>query len=204
MTIVGRIIAVALATLACAPATATCVTPIRETLIGKGAPGCCTRIVGRLGSAGPDLRWVAVNSEGPPDGKLFVVDCGGGKVAETDRLRYVEGLHAGRRIGGLPTVTVTHIPTTGSGIKVRSVALVQYRGRQIRILWNHATLEATYSPANAGQSYEDRTTWRFLQGQSRIEASTVRTWLGGSRKVLKFPAERYCLQASAWHYFACK
>lgn len=204
MNIGWRVLAIALATLACEPAKAACVTPGGEALLGHWAVGCCTSVVGRLGGAGPDLRWVAVNSEGPPDGALYVVDCRGGKAAKTDRLGYVERMAPGPSVGGLPTVAVTHLAATGTGIKVRSVALIQYRGEQPRILWDHATFEGTYPPPNLGQSYEDRMSWRFLRGYRSIEVTTVRRVLGRSRTELKLPAERYCFRESIWRYVACK
>lgn len=187
-----------------APAEAGCVTPKPRALLGRDVVGCCQMISGRMEGAGAGLRWVSVSWEGPKDGNLYVVDCLGAKVAELESLGSVEHVDALPSIGGIPTAKVTYIPATGTGIQLRSVALVQYRGGRPWKLWDHATLDAAYTPPNLGQSYEDRTSWRFLQGHRRIEANTVRGLLGGSRKVLKLHAERYCLRASVWRYVSCK
>lgn len=198
------VLAIAAAALSCEPGRAACVTPNSRALVGQDLVGCCNIVSGALGGAGPDLRWVAASWEGPADGNLYVIGCDGEKVAEATSLGYVERLGPAPRIGGLPTVAVTYIPATGTSIKLRSVALVQYRAGQPRVLWEHATLDAAYPPASLGPSYEERTTWRFLDGHSRIEAITVRTLLGKSRRTVNLPAARFCLRTSVWRYVPCQ
>jgi hypothetical protein len=203
MKAIAPVLAITVAALSCEPVQAACVAPNAEALVGQDLVGCCKVISSSLGGASAGLRWVAASWEGPADGTLYVVNCDGVKVAELDSLGYVERLVPAPRIGGIPTVAVTHIPATGTSIKLRSVALVQYRAGKVRVIWEHATLDAAYPPASLGPSYEERTSWRFLEGHSRIEAITVRTLFGKSRRTVKLPAERYCLRASVRHYVPC-
>jgi hypothetical protein len=160
-------------------------------------------ISGRLGGAGAGLRWVSVSWEGPKDGNLYVLDCRGAKVAKLESLGFVEHVDAVPSIGGIPTVAVTYVPATGTGIQLSTVALVQYRAGRPWKLWDHATFAATYVPSSLGPSYEERTTWRFLQGQSQIELTTVRTDLGKVRRTLRLPIKRYCLRKSVWRFVEC-
>lgn len=181
---------------------AACVKPNARALLGRDL-GCCTSTVnGPLGGAGPGLRWVAVSFGAPADGYLYVVRCSGVKVAEMP-LGYVERLRPAPRIGGVATIAVTYVPATGTGIQTRAVALVQYRSGKLRILWEHLILDAAYPPARLGPSYEERTSWQFLEGHRRIEVTAKRTVFGRSRRVLTLPTERYCLRSSVWRYVPC-
>jgi hypothetical protein len=110
------------------------------------------------------------------DGKLFVVNCSGAKVAELVTLGYVERIRRVPGVGGIPTVAITYVPATGTGIQLRSVALVEYRARQLSVLWNHPTLDAAYFFGDPGGHYEERTSWRFFEGHTRIEATTMHTY----------------------------
>ena len=199
-----RVLAIAAVALSCEPARAACVAPRAEALIGRDLVGCCDVTTEPLGGEGTGLRWVAVSWWGPQGGKLFVVNCRGAKIAELDSLGYVERIKRAPSVGRIPTVAVTYVPETGTNVKFRSVALVQYRTGRPHVLWDHATLEAASPPLIPGPYEEWTTTWRFLEGRVRIEAVTVRTVFGKSRRRFKQPEERYCLRSSVWRYVACE
>lgn len=204
MKTVAGALSIVVAALTCAPAEATCVEPDAKVLLGQEIAGCCNVINGQSGDAGEGLRWVSVSWEAPADGKLLVVSCEGAKVAETDALGYVESMGAAPRIGDTPTIEVTYGPATGTGVTLRSVALVRYPAGRPHVLWAHPTLDASWPPPNLGQSYEERTSWRFVKARSQIELVTVHTDLGERRRVRKLPIERYCFENSVWRYEACK
>lgn len=197
MTSITRVIIFALIALASEPARAACTVPNPTALIGRDFAGCCTVVTEELGRAASGLRWVAVNWEGPPGGKLYIVNCRGTKIAEVNSLGYVRRIERAPRIGGSPTIAVTYVPTTGTNIQTRSTAILQYRSGRIRTLWNHQTLDAAYAPVNE----QRRTSWRFRRGYSHIEAVTVDKV--ATRKAQKRLVEQYCFRKSDRRYVAC-
>jgi hypothetical protein len=187
------------ALLAPAPANATCRAPNLESLVGPNVIGCCDVRTQPVGPIGSRLLWVAVSWEGPPEGRLFVVNCEGHKVADDESIGYVEGIEAGPRIGGEQTVEVTYTSAAGTNIKARAVALVQFRRGRIRFLWRHATLDAGFHPLTPVDE-EDRTSWRFGNGVQKIDAITTHEE-GGRVRWRK--VERYCLRRNVLRYIRC-
>jgi hypothetical protein len=179
---------------------AACTMPSAQSLLGRDMAGCCN-VISKPFS---DRRmWTAVSWEGPVGGRLYVLNCDGSKVAEASSLGYIERLEAAPPVGGMPTIAVTYIPGAGTGIKLRSVALVQIRANQLNVLWKHAVLDAAYIPS-MGVNYEQHTSWHFLDGHRRIEANTVRVSPPETSRNLILPAERYCLRTSVGRYIPCQ
>jgi len=203
MNAVARILLFAVTALASDSSWATCATPSTQSLLGRDIPGCCKVISQPLIGTGHGLAWAAVSWNGPVGGKLYVLDCNGSKVATADSLGYIERLEEARSIGGMPTIKVTYIPAAGTGIKLRSIALVQFRARQLTVLWKHAVLDAAYMPG-MGANYEEHTSWRFRDGRRRIEATTLRVSPPHSSHKVTLPAERFCLRTSVWRYVPCE
>ena len=202
MVSIARVITLAVAGFACEPAQAACIVPSPAALVGRDFAGCCSVVTGALDGAAPRLRWVAVSWDGPPDGNLYVVNCGGTKIAQLNSLGYVKRLQRVPRIGRIRAVAVTYVPAAGTNIETQSVAILQYRSGRIHILWSHPTLDAAYAPLTPTNE-EFRTLWRFRNGYSRIEAITIHK-VAKSRRAQKPLIELYCLNKSAWRYIPCR
>lgn len=187
------------AVLASDPAGAKCRAPDPATLVGPNIVGCCDVRSRPIGHVSSGLFWVAVSWDGPPDGRLFVVNCNGDKVADGEPIGHVESIEAGPQIGGEQTVAVSYISASGTNIKARAVVLVEFQRGRIRILWRHATLDAGFPPLTP-VAEEDRTSWRFGNGVQKIDAITTHKE-GGRVRWRK--AERYCLRPHIFRYVRC-
>jgi hypothetical protein len=167
--------------------------------------GCC-KVITRPVDKRSNLRWVAVSwYGGPPDGRLFLLNCSGTKIAEANlgSLGYVERLRTVRSIGGIATVAATYISAWGTGIEDHSVALLQYRGGRIRVLWTHFVYGRWY-PGKGMPDEEEHVSWRILHNGTRIEADTVHTIFRRHGRVRSRWVEHYCLRTSAWRFVSCK
>ena len=208
MKAVASLVAFAILVMGSEPSWAACAKPKSSVspLLDGQRSFCCEIISRPVKGAPGNLRWVAVSFYGgPPEGHLYVVDCGGNKVAEADlgdALGYGKRLRTIPPIAGAPTVGFTHISLIGTGMKDYSVALVQYRAGKARVLWTHGILDTRY-PGD-GRHEEYRTSWRFLQRRTQIEAVTVYTAFGTRRRVHRAPAEHYCLRTSLWRFVPCE
>jgi hypothetical protein len=206
MRTVAALLGLAIVALCSEPSWAACAKVNARALIGDDHFDCCKVVSHPVGRNSPGLRWVGASwYGGPPEGKLYVLDCGGTKVAEADlgSLDYVESLRATRSIGGIPTIAATHISTWGTGIEDHSVALVQYRGGRARVLWTHF-IRGSWYPGDGRHNEEEYASWRVLRDGTRIEVITVHTIFGKHRKVRRLPTEYYCLRTAVWRFVPCK
>ncbi|WP_394762693.1 hypothetical protein [Phenylobacterium sp.] len=160
--------------------------------------------------AGRTLQWVLVSWEGPPEGKVFVADCAGRRLADLD-LGYVDHATAGPAIQGNATLEVRYIPATGTNIREQSVSLLQFQKEAISVLWDHKSMELASAPL-VPMDTADLYRWRFLDGGLRVAVTGTRTTgtikdmrrgiIIGRNKAL--PAESFCFDAKRGVFTGCR
>jgi hypothetical protein len=166
-----------------------------------------------------ELRWLLISFGGPPMGGAYVIACNGGVIARLP-LGYFDRVTDGPVIDGHRTLEVLYIPASGSGIQEQSVALIQFSGNAISVLWDHASADISSAPYSlwGGRSGDSRwrteTTiykWHYIESgleirvtgtrANTIVASTYRGHLSGV--VHPLPPERYCFQSGVHKFLRC-
>jgi hypothetical protein len=163
-----------------------------------------------VGSGRSRLQWLFVSWGGPLDGRVFVLNCRGRTLAQMV-LGYEQGVREGPLLNGRRTIEVLYAPGSGTNIAEQHVALIEFHGRKIAQLWDHASIETGTAPlVPKDESYTYR--WRYLDGGARIAVTGLdtvgrvkpRSWpwtVIGRRRALK--EQSYCFSAKANRYAPC-
>lgn len=158
-------------------------------------------------------RWLLVSWDGPKGGLVDVLACDGHAVANLG-LGYFDQAMQGPIVNGRATLEVLYVPATGSGINLQSVALLQFDGKAVSVLWDHLSRNINSFPnALDGGAADDerwRTTtdvfrWEYTKNGTEIRVTgSQKNELGKATRTHKLRPERYCLQPSTHKFATCK
>ncbi len=156
------------------------------------------------------LQWLGAAWEGPDDGALFVLDCGGMVLAAT-RLEPVTRLTLGPTLPVGRTVLVESNRRVGTGVLTGHVFLVALRGSSIRVLWSFQVFESASAPSLQVE-YTDSFRWNFSSNHLAIHVAGERTvgsyddeehgWKGQTTHDL--PEETFCWSKGSEAYENCR
>lgn len=134
-----------------------------------------------------------------------------GFCERVDELGRFESARSGPVVDGLPTTEVFYNPSWGTGIHVRSVALIAATTDGFKVLWSHLVLEASDIMPDRHPGSADVYEWRYSSDARRItvtgthtEGRVLNLWDGraeGERTSL--PQEAWCYAAAAHVFEPC-
>jgi hypothetical protein len=157
-------------------------------------------------------RWLLMSWDGPKDGLITVIACDGHTLAKLG-LGYFDQAVRGPMVNGKETLEVLYVPETGTGINHQSVALLQFDGNSISVLWNHPSQNIDTFPNGLLGANDDprlRTTreiyrWEYEKNGTGIRVTGLRTTeLGRAKRTQKLPSEHWCFQPTTRKFEACK
>jgi hypothetical protein len=172
-----------------------------------------------VGGGKTRLRWLAVSWEGPPDGRVFVLDCDARTLAAKP-LGYVQRIGKGPTVEGLPTLEAVYVSPGGDAAKTQ-VSLLQLKDGAVRVLWTHAATEAWGAPlalvphqGPAGERWRSSKTvftWRYLRHGAAISVAGLRNdetregrrSAGATDQARTTSAEAFCYRAENGAFERC-
>jgi hypothetical protein len=128
-------------------------------------------------------------------------------------LGYFDQATQGPVVNGKETLEVLYVPATGTGINLQSVALLQFDGNAISVLWDHPSRNINSFPnAMSGGAADDerwRTTtevyrWEYVSGTEIRVTGSEKTEIDKAVSTRKLRPERYCWRPSTHKFAACK
>lgn len=150
--------------------------------------------------------WLGIEWSGPTSGTLAVIDCNGKPVTSL-ALGGVERIRLGPRLpDGSRSYEILYTAGSGTGFSKRDVALVQFDGNAIRVVWRHILIETVSETSN--QTRDQRFTWRYsarnhmlrVQGMTKTKSIDG----GAESQVTKLGPKSFCWLRHDRIFAACE